>query len=83
MFERRLYYHVDWAMLGAIIALCLIGLAQISSARVAYPLKDVAVIHASRSDPAVTSAVLLAVIVAIAGAVVVTCSLDEQGCMGS
>ena len=32
MFERRLYHHVDWAMVGAIIALCLIGLAQIYSA---------------------------------------------------
>ena len=32
MFERRLYYHVDWAMLGAIVALCVIGLAQIYSA---------------------------------------------------
>jgi rod shape determining protein RodA len=32
MFERRLYYHVDWAMLGAILALCLIGLLQIYSA---------------------------------------------------
>jgi rod shape determining protein RodA len=32
MFERRLYHHVDWAMLGAIFALCLIGLAQIYSA---------------------------------------------------
>jgi rod shape determining protein RodA len=32
MFERRLHYHIDWAMLGAILALCLIGLAQIYSA---------------------------------------------------
>jgi rod shape determining protein RodA len=32
VFERRLYYHIDWAMLGAIVALCLIGLAQIYSA---------------------------------------------------
>jgi len=32
MFERRLYHHVDWAMFGAIVALCLIGLAQIYSA---------------------------------------------------
>ena len=32
MFERRLYFHVDWAMLGAILALCLIGLVQIYSA---------------------------------------------------
>ena len=32
MFERRLYYHIDWAMVGALLALCLIGLAQIYSA---------------------------------------------------
>jgi rod shape determining protein RodA len=32
MFERRLYHHVDWAMVGAILALCLIGLMQIYSA---------------------------------------------------
>jgi hypothetical protein len=30
-FERRLYHHIDWAMVGAIVALCLIGLAQIYS----------------------------------------------------
>src|SRR6187549_684127 len=32
MFERRLYYHVDWALLGAILVISLIGLAQIYSA---------------------------------------------------
>jgi rod shape determining protein RodA len=32
MFERRLYFHIDWAMVGALVALCLIGLAQIYSA---------------------------------------------------
>jgi rod shape determining protein RodA len=32
MFERRLYYHVDWVLLGAVMALCLIGLLQIYSA---------------------------------------------------
>src|SRR5262245_27086603 len=32
MFERRLYYHVDWAMLGAILALCLISVIQVYSA---------------------------------------------------
>jgi len=32
VFERRLYYHVDWVMLGAILALCLIGVIQIYSA---------------------------------------------------
>src|SRR6185295_168892 len=31
MFERRLYHHIDWAMVGASVALCLIGLAQIYS----------------------------------------------------
>jgi rod shape determining protein RodA len=32
MFERRLHHHIDWALLGAVIAICLIGLAQIYSA---------------------------------------------------
>src|SRR5687767_3533355 len=32
MFERRLHFHIDWAMIIAILALCLIGLAQIYSA---------------------------------------------------
>ena len=32
MFERRLYFHVDWAMVAAVMALALIGLAQIYSA---------------------------------------------------
>jgi rod shape determining protein RodA len=32
MFERRLYYHIDWALIGAILVLCVIGLAQIYSA---------------------------------------------------
>src|SRR6266478_2005852 len=32
MFERRLYLHIDWAMVAALAALCGIGLAQIYSA---------------------------------------------------
>ena len=32
MFEKRLYYHIDWAMLAAILALCVIGVVQIYSA---------------------------------------------------
>jgi rod shape determining protein RodA len=32
MFERRLYYHIDWAMIAALAALCAIGLATIYSA---------------------------------------------------
>jgi cell division protein FtsW (lipid II flippase) len=32
MFERRLHFHIDWAMLIALMALCVIGLANIYSA---------------------------------------------------
>ncbi len=32
MFERRLYHHIDWALVAALFALCAIGLAQIYSA---------------------------------------------------
>jgi rod shape determining protein RodA len=31
MFERRLYFYVDWALLAALVALCAIGLMQIYS----------------------------------------------------
>jgi rod shape determining protein RodA len=31
VFERRLYYHIDWALLAAILALCGIGVAMIYS----------------------------------------------------
>jgi rod shape determining protein RodA len=31
MFERRLYYHIDWALVSAILALCAIGVAMIYS----------------------------------------------------
>jgi rod shape determining protein RodA len=32
MFERRLYYHIDWALLIAMFALCALGVATIYSA---------------------------------------------------
>lgn len=32
MFERRLYHHIDWLLIGAVLAICAIGLAQIYSA---------------------------------------------------
>ena len=32
MFERRLYYHIDWGLLAAVLALCAIGLTNIYSA---------------------------------------------------
>src|SRR5437667_10198269 len=31
MFERRLYYHIDWALVAAILLLCAIGVAMIYS----------------------------------------------------
>jgi rod shape determining protein RodA len=32
VFERRLYYHIDWALVAALLALCAIGVAMIYSA---------------------------------------------------
>jgi rod shape determining protein RodA len=31
VFERRLYYHVDWLLIGAVLAICALGLAMIFS----------------------------------------------------
>ena len=31
MFERRLYYHIDWALLAAVLALCAMGVVMIYS----------------------------------------------------
>ena len=31
MFERRLYHHIDWALLGSILALCALGVVMIYS----------------------------------------------------
>ena len=31
MFERRLYYHIDWLLIGLVLAVCAIGLAMIYS----------------------------------------------------
>ncbi len=31
MFERRLYFHIDWVLIGAVLALCAVGLAMIYS----------------------------------------------------
>jgi rod shape determining protein RodA len=32
MFERRLYHHIDWALVAAMLALCALGVAMIYSA---------------------------------------------------
>jgi rod shape determining protein RodA len=31
MFERRLYYHIDWVLIAAVFAICALGLAMIYS----------------------------------------------------
>ena len=31
MFERRLYYHIDWALVMAVLALCALGVVMINS----------------------------------------------------
>jgi rod shape determining protein RodA len=31
MFERRLYHHIDWALVGAMVAICALGVAMIYS----------------------------------------------------
>src|SRR2546427_12732902 len=31
MFERRLYFHIDWALVVAILALCALGVVMIDS----------------------------------------------------
>ncbi|HEX4346182.1 MAG TPA: rod shape-determining protein RodA [Vicinamibacterales bacterium] len=37
MLERRLYYHIDWALVAAILALCALGVVTIYSATAARP----------------------------------------------
>ena len=37
MFERRLYFHIDWALLIAILALCALGVMMIFSATAGTP----------------------------------------------
>ncbi|MDH4064366.1 MAG: rod shape-determining protein RodA, partial [Acidobacteriota bacterium] len=32
MFDRRLYFHIDWLLIGAVLMLCAVGLAMIYSA---------------------------------------------------
>jgi len=31
VFERRLYHHIDWLLIGAVLAICAVGLAMIYS----------------------------------------------------
>ena len=66
MFERRLYYHIDWALLIAVLALCALGVAMIFSTAGGSP---------STSHLYVTQ--LYAIVLGL-GAMVVTLTIDYR-----
>ena len=39
MFERRLYFHIDWALVAAILLLCALGVAMIYSSTAGDPTR--------------------------------------------
>ena len=51
MFERRLYYHIDWALLVAMLALCALGVAMIYSTTARSDARDVAPATSRSSTP--------------------------------
>jgi rod shape determining protein RodA len=65
MFERRLYYHIDWALVAAIFALCALGVVMIYSATAGRPASHFYVTQ------------LYAIAIGI-GALVVTLSIDYR-----
>jgi len=67
MFERRLYYHIDWALLLAMLALCGLGVAMIYSTT-ADPTRGVSRLHITQMY-----AIVLGLI-----AMVVTLSFDYR-----
>ena len=66
MFERRLYYHIDWALLIAVFALCALGVTMIFSTTAGSP---------STSRLYVTQ--LYAIVLGI-GAMLVTLTIDYR-----
>src|SRR5437762_1309704 len=67
MLERRLYFHIDWALLLAILALCGLGVAMIYSTT-SDPTRDVSRLHITQ---------MYAIVLGLA-ALVVTLSLDYR-----
>jgi rod shape determining protein RodA len=65
MFERRLYHHIDWALVAAIFALCALGVVMIYSAT------------AARTSSHLYITQLYAIVIGI-GALLVTLSLDYR-----
>lgn len=67
MFERRLYYHIDWALLLAILVLCALGVAMIYSTSV----------DPTRSGSQLYMTQLYAIVIGL-GAMVVMLSFDYR-----
>src|SRR5580765_940747 len=67
MLERRLYFHIDWALLLAILALCGLGVAMIYSTT-SDPTRDVSRLHITQ---------MYAIVIGLI-AMVVTLSLDYR-----
>ena len=67
MLERRLYFHIDWALLLAVLALCGLGVAMIYSTT-GDPTRDVSRLHITQSYAIVIGLV----------AMIVTLSLDYR-----
>jgi rod shape determining protein RodA len=67
MFERRLYYHIDWALVAAIVALCALGVAMIYSTT-ADPTRDTSRLYVTQ---------LYAIVIGL-GVLIVTLALDYR-----
>jgi rod shape determining protein RodA len=67
MFERRLYYHIDWALVTAILALCAMGVVMIYSTT-ADPTRSASHLHITQ---------LYAIFVGL-GALVVMLTIDYR-----
>jgi rod shape determining protein RodA len=65
MFERRLYHHIDWALVAAIFALCVLGVVMIYSAT------------AARTSSHLYITQLYAIVIGI-GALLLTLSIDYR-----
>ncbi len=67
MFERRLYFHIDWLLLGAILLLTGIGIAMIySTTYITLPGRGPR--RAAGADPG-----LYALVIGLVGSLVVSC----------
>jgi rod shape determining protein RodA len=67
MFERRLYYHIDWALLLAMLSLCGLGVAMIYSTT-SDPTRGVSRLHITQ---------MYAIVLGL-GAMAVTLTLDYR-----